>query len=296
MSDQIEVLASGLAFPEGPAFAPDGALWCVELRGGNLLRWADGHVERFACGGEPNGLAFDARGDIWICDAGRHAIRRFSPTAGHWTTVVDALDGVPLARPNDLAFDATGNLVFTCPGDSRFEPSGYVCCLGLDGHLRRIADGMYFPNGLAFDAEAQRLSVAESWGRRLWQGDWNGATCTWSAAQPWAELGEPPGPDGIAFDAAGLLYVATYRSGQVKVVGSAGQVVCVYDVPGQYPTNVAFDPSGRLGLVVTEAEKGLLLSLPWLGPGLPLFMPASGSGAHITSGGGRNDTQDASTL
>ena len=32
------MLAENLAFPEGPAFASDGALWCVELLAGNLLR------------------------------------------------------------------------------------------------------------------------------------------------------------------------------------------------------------------------------------------------------------------
>jgi hypothetical protein len=37
------------------------------------------------------------------------------------------------------------------------------------------------------------------------------------------------------------------------------------------PTNAAFDPTNRLGLVVTEAEKGLLLSLPEVGPGVTLF-------------------------
>jgi len=37
--------------------------------------------------------------------------------------------------------------------------------------------------------------------------------------------------------------------------------------------NCAFDPSGRLGLVVTEAGQGKLWSLPHLGPGVPLSHP-----------------------
>jgi len=36
-------------------------------------------------------------------------------------------------------------------------------------------------------------------------------------------------------------------------------------VPGIKPTNLAFDPSGQLGMVVTEAWNGLLLSYPGVG-------------------------------
>jgi hypothetical protein len=34
---------------------------------------------------------------------------------------------------------------------------------------------------------------------------------------------------------------------------------------------VAFDPTGVLGLIVTEAEKGLIVSLTELSAGYPLF-------------------------
>ncbi len=37
------LLLDGLHFPEGPAFAPDGSLWLVELQGGALVRYANGH-------------------------------------------------------------------------------------------------------------------------------------------------------------------------------------------------------------------------------------------------------------
>jgi sugar lactone lactonase YvrE len=111
------------------------------------------------------------------------------------------VEGRPLNEPNDLAFDRRGNLIFTCPGNSRQEPTGDVCCLS----------------------------------------------------------------------PAGQLHVAVYGAGQVQVFDPTGTQVAAHDLPGKNPTNCAFDPSGRLGLVVTEAEKGLLLSLPGLGPGLALF-------------------------
>ena len=40
------LLADGLDFPEGPAFAPDGSLWFVEYKGGRLVRLGGGQPER----------------------------------------------------------------------------------------------------------------------------------------------------------------------------------------------------------------------------------------------------------
>lgn len=269
---QINRLAEGLAFPEGPAFDSQGALWFVEYEGGRIARWQDGRLERFDCGGMPNGLIVDYTDRIWICDAGQNAIRRFDPRDGSWQTVADQINGVPLLMPNDLAFDAVGNLIFTCPGGSTDTPAGYVCCLRPDGMLTKIAENMVFPNGLALTDDGATLVVAETYRQRLWRGAWDAARCRWGDPQPWAEVGgTTDGPDGMALGSDGLLHVAIYSLGQVKAVDRAGRTVAVYELPGQNPTNCAFDPSGRLGLVVTEAERGLLLSLPGLGPGMSLF-------------------------
>ena len=64
----MRILADGLRCPEGPAFAADGSLWCVELRGGGLCRWRDGAITRIATGGEPNGIAIAGEGAVWFCD------------------------------------------------------------------------------------------------------------------------------------------------------------------------------------------------------------------------------------
>lgn len=270
MTSQCTVLAKGLNFPEGPAFDTQARLWLVEVRGGSLVRWSDGGVERHSTGGVPNGLAFDRAGRAWLCDQ-RGLVRHFDPMIGDWQTMANTIDGQPLNKPNDLAFDGLGNLVFTCPGNSRTDPSGYVCCLKLDGSVKKIAETMYFPNGLAFLDGGHTLVVAETYRQRLWKGEWDAEASRWVNAQPWADVGGRPGPDGMALGKNGLLYVAVFGSGQIKGVDAHGQIVEAYKLPGMNPTNVAFDPSGQLGLVVTEAERGLLLSMPQLGPGVRLF-------------------------
>ena len=271
MTDRLEILATGLKIPSGPTFDHNGNLWCVELGAGNLVSWSGGHLHRYAADGAPSGLAFDRRGRLCFCDGQRNGVPRFHPQTGEWDTIADTLDGQPLNKPNDLAFDGAGNLTFTCPGDSRTEPTGYVCCLRSDETLRKIADGMYFPNGLAFADQGRTLIVAETRRQRLWKGSWNENAGEWVKPPPWADVGGPNGPDGMAVGMDGLVYVAVYGSGQIKAVDSGGEIVRTFDLPGRNPTNVAFDPSRRWGLVVTEAERGLLLSLPGLGPGVELF-------------------------
>lgn len=271
MPETAQVLLTGLAFPEGPAFAPDGSLWAVELKGESLLHLRDGELTRHAVGGGPNGIAIDGRGRIWFCDSQQLAIRCFDPATGELSVKADAVDGAPLTKPNDLAFDPAGNLVFTCPGESRREPTGYACARRPDGTVQQVITDKFFPNGLAFSADGRQLVLAETYRHRLWVGDWNPETAAWTNARVWAEVGGPVGPDGMAFAANGDLYVAVYGSGRVKVVRPDGQLRTEHPLPGQNPTNCAFDPTGRLGLVVTEAEQGLLLSLPVATRGVALF-------------------------
>jgi gluconolactonase len=259
-ADTHRLLAEGLNFPEGPAFDQRGRLWFVELKGGNLAFLEEGKVTRIPVGGEPNGIAIDAEDRIVFCDAGNCSIRRHDPVSGETITLADSVDGEPLFKPNDLAFDPAGNLVFTCPGDSRTEPTGYLCCLRPNGEVRRVASGFYFPNGLAFSPDGRHLIVAETRRQRLWRGRWDAKRSLWLAPRPWASVGGTIGPDGMAFTKEGLLYVAIYSGGAVKVVGMDGEVEEVIPVAGANPTNCAFDPSGSLGLVVTEAETGVLVA------------------------------------
>ncbi|MCY7349219.1 MAG: SMP-30/gluconolactonase/LRE family protein [Cytophagaceae bacterium] len=273
-SHTIQTLATGLNFPEGPAFAPDGSFWAVELKGAGLVNIQSGIVNRYPVGGSPNGIAIDKSGKVWFCDSEQNAIRCFDPATGQTETKASTVAGEPLDKPNDLAFDRAGNLLFTCPGNSRQQPTGYVCVRTPDGEVRKISTDKYFPNGLAFSADGQTLVVAETYRHRLWEGDWNHERGELANAHVWATVEGPQGPggpDGMAFGDDGNLYVAVYGTGCIHVVSPGGQVIERIELPGRNPTNCAFDPSGQLGLVVTEAEHGQLLSVKTGTSGITLF-------------------------
>jgi len=270
-SAEFGVLAEGLSFPEGPAFDRDGHLWCVEMTAGTLWqRTVQGEIRSRFVDGRPNGIAIDTEGRVWFCDSGHNAIRRLDPASDTVSTVVDCIQGRPLDKPNDLAFDRLGNLVFTCPGDSRTEPKGYVCCLSAAGDLTVISDGLYFPNGLAFTAGDASLLIAETRRQRLWTGIWNADACAWTEPCVFASTAGPIGPDGIAISDTGDVYIAVHGTNRIEIKDASGRHSGMLSVGEGNPTNCAFDPSGALGLVVTETTKGAVFSFGDAGPGLAL--------------------------
>ncbi|GAB4029614.1 SMP-30/gluconolactonase/LRE family protein [Spirosoma gilvum] len=270
----VAMLATGLNFPEGPAFAADGSLWTVELKGESLVQYKNGKLKRYHVGGGPNGITIDKQGKIWFCDSAQRSIRRFDPVTENAETILDKIDGEPLNKPNDLAFDSAGNLLFTCPGESRQDPTGYAVVRMRDGSTKKFTTEKYFPNGLAFSADGKTLILAETYKHRLWKGAWNAEKCEWTDAAVWATVdgpNGPGGPDGMAFGDDRNLYVAVYGTGYIHVVSPEGKVIRKINTAGQNPTNCAFDPAGKLGLVVTEAEKGQLVNLPATTKGITLF-------------------------
>lgn len=255
----MKIILEQLNFPEGPCFDQNGDIWLVEKEAGNLVLLSNSACRRFHVGGAPNGIAIDDNNTLWFCDSAQNSIRIFDPVSAHTSTVVEQIEGQPLKMPNDLAFDRCGNLLFTCPGDSLEDNGGYICCLGPDKILSKIFGGMYYPNGLAFNNERSRLYVAETGTHKIWQFDWNKAERELSRQVLFAETGGPVGPDGIAFDEDGNLYVAVYGSGKIKTWNSSGLRQGSIHTIGKNPTNCAIDPSGRKGLIITEAEKGILI-------------------------------------
>lgn len=259
----IRILTSGLKFPEGPVVTPNGSIYCVELLGGCITEYhrSTGLTTRFNVGGAPNGLMVKDDQTLIFCDSRQNAIRSLNVVTGETITLVSELEGKPLRAPNDLIQDQSGNILFTCPGGSAKEPIGYMCALTKDQEIKIIADGMYFPNGLLLINDDKNIIINETWRHRLLIGDWNKKSLKIENIRTFYEIGGIAEPDGLTLH-NNLIYAAVYNTGMVWVFNLKGNLVKQIQLPGHCPTNVYMDTVGDYGLIVTEAEKGLLLSIP----------------------------------
>ncbi|WP_437920087.1 SMP-30/gluconolactonase/LRE family protein [Sphingobacterium sp. LRF_L2] len=255
----IYELADKLDFPEGPISLTDGSIWFVEKESGCITQYKSGSLHRYQVNGAPNGLA-KFQHSIWYCDALQNSICKFDLETKETETMVDQIDGEPLFMPNDLAFDNKKNLIFTCPGPSLGTKKGYVCCLSESNDLTRIATGLDYPNGIAFSKDAKHLYIAETGSRKIWRGKWDDKKRHWLNPHPIIETGGSVGPDGMAFDEHGNLYIAIYGESSINVYNKKHELTKKIIVPGKNPTNCAFAISGT-GLIITEAQFGKLLQV-----------------------------------
>ena len=102
----ITEIATGLQFPEGPVWMPDGTVLCVELKRRTVDRvHPDGTVEVIAePGGSPNGLAIGPDGAGYVCNSGGWAFTRGlrharSPTRTSPTTTRAVASSASISTP-----------------------------------------------------------------------------------------------------------------------------------------------------------------------------------------------------
>jgi gluconolactonase len=268
MTDAVSpvLIGRGLKFSEGVNFDRDGTLYCVDVTGGGVWRMPPGGelVEWVRTGGNPNGSRFGPGGDLFVADCGRRAILRLNTTTGEESVYADQCDGQPFKGPNDLWFGPDGVLYFTDPeGSSLGNRIGAVYAVAVDGTVTRIADGLAYPNGICVAPDGSTLIVAETHTGTLHRyslaaGQYGAKLEPLAVLSPAGEGASEAGPDGMAFGANGLLYVAHYGSQFVRVIGPDGALVDSLPAGGFSPTNVAF---WQDSLYVTEGNSGSIYRL-----------------------------------
>jgi gluconolactonase len=272
-------IAEGLGFTEGPLWRSDGRLVVASVSRGMLYELLpDGKPRGLAeTGGNPTGLA-GGDGLIWVAQGGSHSRTSSARATAPGIQVVDATEvrdivTTGLNAPNDCAFGPDGRLWFTDPVGPAFESRGRpgrVCALDLNaGSFEVIAEGMRFPNGLAFDRNGTSLYVAETGSSRILRLEVDRR----SPPELWADL-RGAHPDGLALDADGRVYAAAPRDDCVVVVGSDGTPVDRIPLPREsFPTNVCFGGRANSVLYVTAVKGGRVYAIETATCGAPLFPP-----------------------
>lgn len=263
------------SFLEGPSFDRDGNLWLVDIPFGRILRVSpagDWDVV-LAYDGWPNGLAFHRDGRIFIADYRRGILA--TDTAGSPPVEVfghrasESFKGC-----NDLVFDAQGRLYFTDQGQTGLhDPSGRVYRADLAaGRLERLLDTAPSPNGLVLDLEEAVLLVAMTRANAVWRLPLL-PDGTVSKVGLSVQLSGGGGPDGLALDAEGNLFVAHFGIGCVWAFTPHGEplwrIRCEHI--GRTVTNLAFGGPEKRDLYITVSDAGAVARVTLPVRGKPTF-------------------------
>lgn len=284
---KIRTIGEGLQRPECILAERDGTLWTADARGGVMriapdgkqtliAQQADGSAlrssspERLLMGGTlPNGLAFDAKGNIVIANFGTDAIELMTRD-GQSRTLYDSIDGQPLGKTNFVLSDSRGRIWFTVT--TRLTPwtrsineksaDGYVGLID-DSGIHIVADGFVGTNEIRFDAREEWLYVVESNARRIsrLRASPDGSLTDREIFGP-TDLGGIP--DGFAFDAHGNLWITLIMSERLVALTPEGDLLTLLD-DGNPEQIIVFDKHFHGGTMTPEVMascKGTLA--PWM--------------------------------
>ncbi len=209
-AEVMQVVASGLAFGEGPRWH-DGALWWSDMHAGQVNRLVGGLVETVcAVPTRPSGLGWLPDGRLLAVSMVDKRVLRQEPD-GSLVTHADLGSLVP-CRLNDMTVDRqgrayVGNFGFELDGKEAPAPTVLVR-VDADGAAHVVAHDLLFPNGAVISADGHTLIIAETWGARLTAFAIH-ADGSLSDRRVWAPMPEGAVPDGICLDAEGAVWVAS---------------------------------------------------------------------------------------
>lgn len=240
---------------EGPQWVPDeGVLLFSDVSANTIYQLgADDEITVFRKPSDlSNGLAVDPEGRLIAAES---STRRVTRTEGDGTVtpIADRFEGSRLNQPNDLVVRSDGTIYFTDPlfgeadaaeldfrGVFRIAPDG-----GLTVEYR--GDTTEAPNGVALSPDESLLYVTDYAAElvRVFDVARNG-----SLSQPRTFV-TVVGPDGMAVDDAGNLFVASYNGRAIEVFAPDGEHWGSIPVQGA-ASNCAFGgPDGRTLYITT---------------------------------------------
>jgi gluconolactonase len=247
---QVEKVADGFEFTEGPLWHPQGFLLFSDIPANTIYQWTPKEKSKIfrRPSGNANGNTLDREGRLLSAE---HSNRRVSRTLedGRVVTVASQYKGKRLNSPNDLVVKSDGSIYFTDPPygiKSEQEELGFygVYRIAPDGTLTLLVRDFVRPNGIAFSPDEKKLYVddSEKGHIRVFDVKPDG---TVENGQIFAELKDPNKsgvPDGMKVDQEGNVY--STGPGGVWVFSPSGNLLGKIAVP-EAATNLAWGDSLR---------------------------------------------------
>ena len=243
---QVEQVATGFTFTEGPIWMPDGSLHFSDMPADKRRRWhpAEGvTVLRDPCN-KCNGMTLDNDGNLIVCEHVTSSVVREKPD-GTRETLATHWQGKELNSPNDVIVASDGSIIFTDPTYGRMPGFGLEREQDLDfqgvyqlpaggGDIELLIDDFMQPNGLCFSPDESLLYINDTTRAHIRVFD-VGANHALSNDRVFAEnigdgdLAKGGLVDGMKIDEQGNVYV-TGPDG-VWVFGTDGEHLGTIEVP-----------------------------------------------------------------
>lgn len=235
--------------------ATKGQVWFVDIKGRRIHRCdAQGADQR--SWDAPGQVSFILRaadgGMVCSLDDGLY---RFIEESGAFEPLLAVEADVPGNRFNDGHVDAQGILWFGSMDDAEEQPTGAL--YRFDGSGAASKDpGYVITNGPAVSPDGRTLYHTDTLEKRIYAFDLD-PSGELSNKRLFVELKDGGYPDGMAVDAEGCLWVATFGGWRIDRFEAAGAKLGEVRFPCANVTKLAFGGSDLRTVYATTARKGL---------------------------------------
>jgi sugar lactone lactonase YvrE len=230
-------------------------VWFVDIKGRRIHRCAfDGSERR----------SWEAPGQVSfivpVADGGmacalEDGLYRFEEDSGGFVPLAKVEADVTANRFNDGHVDDQGLLWFGSMHDAEQAPSGAL--YRFDGAaVRCMDDGYIITNGPALSPDGRTLYHTDTLDKRIYAFD-RDADASLSNKRQFVDIQDGGYPDGMAVDAAGHLWVATFGGWRIDRFDAAGRKLGEVRFPCANVTKLAFGGEDLRTVYATTARKGL---------------------------------------
>lgn len=268
---ELSLLDDTCMFSEGPVWNKEGYYLFSDIPNNHVNRIVPGqakavYLQNSGCSNAAeaelarmmgsNGLAYDAEGNLLICQHGDHAIAKYNGSL--LAPFITSFQNKKLNSPNDIVLDKDGAVFFSDPPyglkEQKINPGKYQPVAGFycwrNGELELFCDKYEYPNGICISPDGEFLYtcsnkpfeafVLEFYVKDLTQ---KRVVCQENS-------------DGIKCDAYGNLYLCN-REG-IIIINTKGKRTGLIQLP-TVPANCCWGGEGLKDLFICARENIFLI-------------------------------------